>query len=1451
MKNTLSIPRSVLTTGALSLFSFLHAGTVHWHGTDVHTVRDQNLVIKSNVTLPTGGTAIEALHRNVDVYIDRDVTVQASSSGESQLYLIAKEGYTITFHVKHNLTFQGSDFNKKDPLLIVQGGVGTVIWEIEGGRKLSYISHDNSSGTFYYLFMHNADEYGASPETLFRRSDEDFTSSTDSTGSSTDITISGSSEDVTISKSHHSIDEDVLVEIGQHSLLGFLSSADSFNSDNRGLITFDPANVGSGNMALEIKDTGAVIIAACRSTEHNIHHITNSSIRRSDIVGGISMFQVINGLGPDIPAGLFILNENHKLSELLIDPFLNLETRKPRDHYRGKFDGNKQWGMIVGANGVLEICDNAYIDYVGLASNKKPDVKHIHGCHGDAEHFIKYRNPSALTFDGSHDPNSLPATLIFGQTAGLYLLSGIDDHGHVRHLHNHHPFTVDPDKRTPGAGNIVMDVEGYLCVVGPEFDGAFLAAIQVLSLEVSPVGGPLFIFGEETNFPLRTYARYPDGLYRRYNSAAILVNNHMVMNNVALVHTDENHIVIESDDVTSEPTYIGGETFLFEWDSAECDLLESILRRPKIEFINSRFLIHTSVALTGVDLLIPNNVEWGEICLKNVSEFTFYQNGYAIDDGTGRTMILGTLVGSTAIDGITVISADAHLDIMQTQNGCELAVEPDCPTGNQTLFLNNAPNNDRVNEYITTSVFDQPSTHEIFLGNTTNISIGINADETGFDIDTNPWLRIIGNFFAFRSRGGIFDDPQLSAVEGQGGIFVDLNGMFNVAPSAGVTMGAMVVRSHNAQVSLPIDQVLFDPQIGLTNWKPDLETLQDIVLVGPDEVISDYTINWTDIQKNFNAYTPYPIQDISVAYLPPVTEENITLIPTIEGYVEQLQIQDSRFGDPATIKIRGGFVRELVFLTGEDLPGQAHVAIIVLEGGGQIGIGSANRNADSVRATTVIGRNGVMFISNAGGGVVTLNNSVDIEGLAPFLYGPFAPGSQLVVTATEPNDMTVESTGTLDLRSMTEGNILTFADELQVVFEPGSSMLMGGGTVQFANNTRLYFEPSLKIADYFDAIPLGPIDNTLDPLTPTPAADPHNQYAPLTGYGLGLSNTDPFRVVFAGTGLLFFNDDSSAQLPQGAILGIETIDEVIDPVCGEALEIPTTNIVFQIQENAQFLMGDDGNNIEGGALQVGNTVERPGHSVTWNLTMNGTAAGFIQGSKSFLGLATGLVRAAGSELVASNQLLVDTLFDVANISVISLFGEIVHNRVYIGDDPHSALVAIGQTATAQYNLLFADDIDEDPQPIIAFDTDLSNTRGGGNLALITQSDDTNGGAVAPIVEDQDDAVQVGTDAAGNPIFSERLNVSLLASLLLRENKGIDVFGLTGQQLFETQWKTLDAVAGATAARNLANAGSTTESFMEPTEMNIGTIVNGTILRATIETVLGGSGGTAENLLARA
>ena len=132
----------------------------------------------------------------------------------------------------------------------------------------------------------------------------------------------------------------------------------------------------------------------------------------------------------------------------------------------------------------------------------------------------------------------------------------------------------------------------------------------------------------------------------------------MTLFSTSLIHTDTTHNVYEAYNLGdpflfSQPTYIGGDSYLFP-----CHLGRP---RPTIEFINSIYRVHTSVASTGVDFLFPNFIDGN-----NNSSIIFYSNGRCIDNGYGRNMILGT---DTCFD-ICDMGADgnSHLDVFQVNS---------------------------------------------------------------------------------------------------------------------------------------------------------------------------------------------------------------------------------------------------------------------------------------------------------------------------------------------------------------------------------------------------------------------------------------------------------------------------------------------------------------------------------------------------------------------------------------------------------------------------------------------------------------------------------------------------------------------------------------------------------------------------------------------------------------
>jgi hypothetical protein len=148
----------------------------------------------------------------------------------------------------------------------------------------------------------------------------------------------------------------------------------------------------------------------------------------------------------------------------------------------------------------------------------------------------------------------------------------------------------------------------------------------------------------------------------------------------------------------------------------------------------------------------------------------------------------------------------------------------------------------------------------------------------------------------------------------------------------------MVIKSHNGIVDLPANQVFFCDGAGIATWNVDLSNPDDQVIIGPDQCLSTFIFNWMLAQKDCPNFAPFTCCTNS-CICPPVTEANVTSLPTIQGCIDDLQIQGTRIGIPAEFLIDGGIVRRLTFL-GDGCSAQAPVAIIVLQNNGSIGLDS-------------------------------------------------------------------------------------------------------------------------------------------------------------------------------------------------------------------------------------------------------------------------------------------------------------------------------------------------------------------------------------------------------------------------------------------------------------------------------------------------------------------------------
>ncbi len=1244
--------------GFLSVINPLHAGNAFdlWKEGKIPAsdIVDTSGSIGGDYSL-TGPLHIKAKTRDVTIRVDKDTAIAGGryESVETALYLSADAGRKIVFELEKDLTFQSNG----QYFLVVFSGKGDLEFKIKGGQKLRFDQSESGPGTYFLVGMGTDDVI---PTVLFTRLQTDFQTTA------------------------AQLPAEII--IGGQSLISFAGTKAGSSAEHaeRGLIAFNPSNKGSGRLVLRVKDSGAFIIRG-----HKIANLEKPMINDLDLevpVGGAVEVTVLNdNENAQASAGLLIINENNHLFNLKSDPFGN------------RLD-DIRYGFVLGTNGLLSLGDGTYADYVGTRLNQRPHSKEL----------TKLRNPSAFMIDVPADQAARPARIKCEGNAALYFRSAVDNTGHVQEKvvndngQEEFFFAVDPEKRTSGIGNVVLDVEGPVTFEGIQNTPS---ALNILSLFVEPTGGTTNIGTGKTLFPKRSFERDSRGRPLGYNNACVLINDRLTLKNTVLRHDDVNHKVFSKNREQSEPTYIGGEK------------LEGA--RPSIALINATIDFHESAALAGVDIVVPNGGITGQV-QANESRLVFYSNGRAIDKGTGRNLILGSRIDGTACGCNLLgecphgINIDAHLDVRQ--ECAQSVVTP------HKLMLVTGMNDKSINSKITNNPGKQSSTHTIYTAHGSNISLGTNnakgTDAQGkkFPLTTQAELIIDGETFSMETQGGPTNTPKLSGDTGKGAIFADKMSRF--AANKRANLSTMVVRNFNAIIELPTELVIFDEELGITQWRMKVGAVANAVIIEKEERLSNYNIDWMGAdhvitQTAFTPYEPVPLAGFmpydSDASRPctiaPVKPENVLGIPEILGEVDQLQIMRSRVGDQAHVRINGGFVRELIFLRGYD-SAEEPVGVVVLENLGRVGLGSSHRDADSNRASSILGINGVTIIPD-GDGVVEMNSNLVINSYCHIAAGPNfgKDGEQrLTFRSAVMRELRVKSSGILDLSSFSENNqVLQFAGKARLVLEPGARVVMGpkgtkGGVLLMNEESQILLESEL---------------NTL-------------AKSPLT-----MADSDAWRVRFSGNGRITLKNKASISVPANTLMGIETF-----PVCS-----PETDLTLRIEDSAKFAIGSD--TALGGAFQIGNTqkAKKSSQKIRFTLELDGLNALVEIGRQGFFGTGAGVAEKLSAK---PNEWEVGSLYDVDQVNFALSRGTFKHSQIDDGDSANASLFAIGPSRNYSHSLASAI-----PTPALEH-------LGGANIIRIPADCQT----VNPTVFDKDGAVEVQSCIEGTPV---NVHVGVLAS----------------------------------------------------------------------------------------
>ena len=1207
MKNKIHTWRPLLPALLVLLVGQIHSATVQWNGGPivVTNVTDQNINI-SNANIMGSDINVHAVTQDILISVTLNDSSITSTLNNTIFCLQADVGRTITMNLSNTLAFiAGAGLTI--PFIIDFQGPGQLVVNIEGTKQFVLTKAGGATvGTWFFVTMDAVNN----PTVTFERNPAEANPN-----------------------------NAAMVLVDGLSLISYLGQVpvSAGTSTENGTIRFNPTNVkpNMGGLSLVLLDQSSFMVGGHLTNIGTCPHFGNISMQTP--AGQEAILEVINTSTANSLAAFTVSNMNQVYSpNTLIDQFC-------LKAYTGILNG-----FTLQANGQIVVQNQSYILYEGLANDVAPLTDVLGACGWALHQVVKDRNPAAFTVDGNSNPNAIPAQIILYDESAIYLASEVNCGGCQSVVQTASMLMqVIPGYDVSGAGNIIMDVEGPLNIIGGPLHNS---AINVLSLVVQLSGGSVLIEGTSTNFPLRTYLRNPDGTYQQFNKANILVNNIMRLTNTNLKHDDEIHnatvqflpgntLLLEP-----EPTYRGGERDINA--PAPCSLITSTAlcsgHVNAIEFYNSCFLLHTDAAATGLTLRVPNDVN------PNFSCFKFYSNGLCDDNGGGRNLILGGIIGALATDGQHVIDPNAYIDVLQTTTATSLV---------QTLSLVVGYNNQKVTEGLTGNIQGQDVVQSIVQLYGSNICVGtdttITATPPVFTLLTTPSLVIAGNYFNFITQGGQLRDASASGSSGQGGIYVDTNGSLYILPNLRALVGEVISVSGNGYVNLPTTQVLFWQGVGFQRWRLNLTQSGQQVVVPAGQNLSNFTIDWQTTVKDFcvtNSYVPYQfnITDPTtgcpfLAYRNPYKVQNMTGLPIIQGTVEQLQLKNSRIGDQAQAIVDGGLVREVVFLN-NDTPGYAPVGTVIIQNNATVGIGTSNRNVTAVQAQMVLGTNGLTLVAN-GDGVVMLNQDVLINNLCHILTGTnfgLSGPQELLITSQVPREIRVKGTGILDLTQFGNYNQrLTIGGQVKIVLEPGAQIVQGSGELYLTDNAEMALEP----------------------------------YVGVEGTGSDTSNTDAYRVKFSSvcTGSssticpsrFTLQENSRVFIPRGAILGVET----------SACTTFTTSQSWFINDDAQFLIGGNETVDEyGGALQIGNTTAQSGSAIDWSLTINGDTAALEIGSQGFLGIGQGIVLKPEA---APDTWTIDSLSNVRNISINDLSGTIRAQSLFIGSNRLASLIALG------------------------------------------------------------------------------------------------------------------------------------------------------------------------------
>jgi hypothetical protein len=355
-------------------------------------------------------------------------------------------------------------------------------------------------------------------------------------------------------------------------------------------------------------------------------------------------------------------------------------------------------------------------------------------------------------------------------------------------------------------------------------------------------------------------------------------------------------------------------------------------------------------------------------------------------------------------------------------------------------------------------------------------------------------------------------------------------------------------------------------------------------------------------------------------------------------------------------------------------------AMLFVEFGGRIGLGSRSWNEHSSEAWNILGKDYVT-ICPLGQGTIDVNENLIVSDrqalIATESFGA-ARAERLTFYAQHPYEIRVTAGGELDLSSFGQSanrQEIAFGGKIKLVIEDGATIRFpeasevdGGVVLYFNDESQLIFEGRRETAKYVPFIPSAP--------------------------------TSEARCKLVGKGQIWLNKYAQMRVDNGVFVGVETDDLN-----------PETNLTISLQRQSAFYIGDE--NTSAGTFQVGNSVDRAGHSIDFKLILNGAKSLFHIDREGFFGLGAGIINKNGNPNgdadLTENPLLdadgnaqvdvngyplftpdtdvrngvweVQRLYDVSSVEIEVAQGIVDHRNIVDGSSSNASVFAVGPCAS--------------------------------------------------------------------------------------------------------------------------------------------------------------------------